>query len=117
MHTVTSGATPDDPQNAKLFDTSMIMQGKSAQIKTASLAPGDHPFHCTGTSIHERNTYHYWLENIKSFYFFVLYSNYLPATTLGYTIVFNLHLKNYFNFYLRYIPFVHSLENALLINY
>src|SRR6476646_1121711 len=46
-HTVTSGATPDDPQNAKLFDTSMIMPGKSAQIKTASLAPGDHPFHCT----------------------------------------------------------------------
>ena len=47
VHTVTSGATPDDPQNAKLFDTSMIMPGKSAQIKTASLAPGDHPFHCT----------------------------------------------------------------------
>jgi cytochrome c oxidase subunit 2 len=47
VHTVTSGATPDDPQNAKLFDTSMIMQGKTAQIKTASLAPGDHPFHCT----------------------------------------------------------------------
>src|SRR6476469_7006042 len=47
VHTVTSGATPDDPQNAKLFDTSMIMQGKTAQIKTASLAPGDYPFHCT----------------------------------------------------------------------
>jgi cytochrome c oxidase subunit 2 len=47
VHTVTSGATPDDPQNAKLFDTSMIMQGKTAQIKTASLAPGNYPFHCT----------------------------------------------------------------------
>jgi len=47
VHTVTSGATPDDPQNAKLFDTSMIMQGKTAQIKTASLAPGDYSYHCT----------------------------------------------------------------------
>jgi cytochrome c oxidase subunit II len=46
-HTATNGATPDDPQNAKLFDTSLILPGKSAQIKTASLAPGDYPFHCT----------------------------------------------------------------------
>ncbi len=46
-HTATNGATPDDPQNAKLFDTSLIMPGKSAQIKTASMAPGDYPFHCT----------------------------------------------------------------------
>ena len=46
-HTATSGTAPDDPQNAKLFDTSLILPGKSAQIKTASLAPGDHPFHCT----------------------------------------------------------------------
>jgi len=46
-HTATSGAAPDDPQNAKLFDTSLILPGKSAQIKTASLTPGDHPFHCT----------------------------------------------------------------------
>ena len=46
-HTATNGATPEDPQTAKLFDTSLIMPGKSAQIKTASLAPGDHPFHCT----------------------------------------------------------------------
>jgi plastocyanin len=47
IHTVTNGATPDDPQAGKLFDSSMIMQGKTAQIKTASLAPGDYPFHCT----------------------------------------------------------------------
>jgi cytochrome c oxidase subunit 2 len=46
-HTATNGATPDDPQTGKLFDTSLIMPGKSAQIKTASLAPGDYPFHCT----------------------------------------------------------------------
>ena len=45
-HTVTSGATPDDPKNAKLFDTSLIMPGKTAKINTASLAPGDYPFHC-----------------------------------------------------------------------
>jgi plastocyanin len=46
-HTATNGASPDDPQTGKLFDTSLIMPGKSAQIKTASLAPGDYPFHCT----------------------------------------------------------------------
>lgn len=46
-HTATNGATPDDPQTAKLFDTSLILPGKSAQIKTASLAPGDYPYHCT----------------------------------------------------------------------
>ena len=36
-HTATNGATPEDPQTAKLFDTSLIMPGKSAQIKTAEL--------------------------------------------------------------------------------
>ena len=46
-HTATNGATPDDPQTGKLFDTSLILAGKSAQIKTASLAPGDYKFHCT----------------------------------------------------------------------
>jgi plastocyanin len=46
-HTATNGATPDDPQVGKLFDTSLILAGKSAQIKTASLAPGDYKFHCT----------------------------------------------------------------------
>ncbi len=46
-HTATNGATPDDPQTAKSFDTSIIMPGKSTQIKTASLAPGDYPYHCT----------------------------------------------------------------------
>jgi plastocyanin len=46
-HTATNGATPDAPDSAKLFDTSLIMPGKSAQIKTDTLAPGDYPFHCT----------------------------------------------------------------------
>ena len=46
-HTVTNGASPDDPQTGKLFDTSLIMAGKTAQIKTANLAPGDYKFHCS----------------------------------------------------------------------
>lgn len=46
-HTVTSGASPDDPQNAKSFDTSIIMVGKTAKIITSTLSPGDYPFHCT----------------------------------------------------------------------
>ena len=46
-HTVTNGASPDDPKTGKLFDTSLIMAGKTAQIKTANLAPGDYKFHCS----------------------------------------------------------------------
>ena len=30
-HTATNGATPDDPTIAKLFDTSLILPGKSAR--------------------------------------------------------------------------------------
>jgi plastocyanin len=33
--------------NGKSFDSSIIMPKKSAKINTASLAPGDYPFHCT----------------------------------------------------------------------
>jgi cytochrome c oxidase subunit II len=39
VHTVTSDTTK--------FDTSLVMAGKSAQIKTSTLAPGDYPYHCT----------------------------------------------------------------------
>ncbi len=46
-HTVTSGASPDDPKNAKSFDTSLIMPGKTAKINTSTLEPGDYPYHCT----------------------------------------------------------------------
>ena len=46
-HTVTSGSSATDPKNGKLFDTSLIMPGKTAKINTASLAPGTYPFHYT----------------------------------------------------------------------
>jgi cytochrome c oxidase subunit II len=46
-HTVTSGSSATDPKNGKLFDTSLIMPGKTAKIDTAKLAPGTYPFHCT----------------------------------------------------------------------
>ena len=46
-HTVTSGKGPNDPNNAKEFDTSIIEAGKTADIQTTSLTPGEHPFFCT----------------------------------------------------------------------
>jgi cytochrome c oxidase subunit 2 len=46
-HTVTSGTGPSDPTSAKSFDTSIIEAGATADISTASLAPGDFPYHCT----------------------------------------------------------------------
>jgi len=46
-HTATSGTGPEDPNSAKLFDTSIIMAGDTAQIDTNSLEPGDYNFHCT----------------------------------------------------------------------
>ena len=46
-HTATSGTGPEDPNSAKLFDTSIIMAGDKAQINTDSLEPGDYDYHCT----------------------------------------------------------------------
>jgi plastocyanin len=46
-NTVTSGISPDDPQNAKSFDTGTITPGNSAKIDTSALDPGNYPFHCT----------------------------------------------------------------------
>jgi len=46
-HTATSGTGPEDPNSGKLFDTSIIMAGETAQIDTASLEPGDYDYHCT----------------------------------------------------------------------
>jgi plastocyanin len=46
-HTATSGTGPEDPNSAKLFDTSIIMAGDKAQIDTGSLEPGDYDYHCT----------------------------------------------------------------------
>lgn len=39
-HTVTS-------DKGKLFDSGLIMPGKTIKVNTASLAPGTYPFHCT----------------------------------------------------------------------
>ncbi len=46
-HTATSGTGPEDPNSAKLFDTSIIMAGDTAQINTDSLEPADYAYHCT----------------------------------------------------------------------
>ena len=46
-HTATSGSGPEDPNSAKLFDTSIIMAGDTAQIDTASLEPADYAYFCT----------------------------------------------------------------------
>ncbi len=46
LHTVTSGKTLEDPNKGKMFDTSMINPGATAKISTASLNPGEYPFHC-----------------------------------------------------------------------
>jgi plastocyanin len=46
-HTVTSGTGPTDPNNAKQFDTSIIEAGKTADIQTTNLSPGQYPFFCS----------------------------------------------------------------------
>ncbi|MGB7664303.1 MAG: hypothetical protein WBL67_16320 [Nitrososphaeraceae archaeon] len=46
-HTATSGSGPEDPESGSQFDTSIIDAGATAQINTASLAAGDHPFYCS----------------------------------------------------------------------
>ena len=46
-HTATNGKDASDPTSGKLFDTSIINAGSTAQISTAKLNPGDYPFHCT----------------------------------------------------------------------
>jgi plastocyanin len=46
-HTVTNGKDASDPTSGKLFDTSIINAGSTAQISTAKLTPGDYPFHCS----------------------------------------------------------------------
>jgi plastocyanin len=46
-HTVTSGASPGDPDAGQLFDTSIMMAGATAEIETSAIEPGEYPFHCT----------------------------------------------------------------------
>ena len=45
-HTVTNGESGSDPNSGKLFDTSIINGGDSAEIDTASVDAGAHPFYC-----------------------------------------------------------------------
>jgi cytochrome c oxidase subunit II len=46
-HTVTSGASPGEPDAGQLFDTSIIMAAGTADIDTSTVEAGEHPFHCT----------------------------------------------------------------------
>ena len=58
-HTVTNGESGSDPNSGKLFDTSIINGGDSAEIDTSTVDAGAHPFYCmvhpymTGTLIIE----------------------------------------------------------------
>jgi plastocyanin len=45
-HTVTNGKDATDPNMGKLFDTSIINAGDSANIVTADLKPGEYAFFC-----------------------------------------------------------------------
>jgi cytochrome c oxidase subunit II len=46
-HTVTNGKDATDPTMGKLFDTSIINAGDSAEIVTASMDPGEYAFFCS----------------------------------------------------------------------
>lgn len=45
-HTVTNGNDATDPNMGKLFDTSIINAGDSAEIVTADLQPGEYTYFC-----------------------------------------------------------------------
>jgi cytochrome c oxidase subunit 2 len=45
-HTVTNGESGSDPNSGKLFDTSIINGGDSAEIDTSTVDAGAHPFYC-----------------------------------------------------------------------
>ena len=46
-HTVTNGAGPNDPNSAKMFDTSLIMGGEAAILQTEEIDAGDYAYYCT----------------------------------------------------------------------
>jgi plastocyanin len=46
-HTVTHGAGPDDPNSAKIFDTSLIMGGEAGIIQTEEVDAGEYTYYCT----------------------------------------------------------------------
>ncbi len=45
-HTVTNGKSGSDPTSGKLFDTSIINGGDKAEIDTATVDAGTHPYYC-----------------------------------------------------------------------
>ena len=45
-HTVTSGASPQDPTAGQTFDTSLINGGESATLSLAQVAAGQYDYHC-----------------------------------------------------------------------
>ena len=45
-HTVTNGESGSDPNSGKLFDTSIINGGDSAEIDTSAVDAGTHPYYC-----------------------------------------------------------------------
>ena len=46
-HTVTNGEGPNDPNSAKIFDTSLIMGGEAGILQTEEIDAGEHPYYCT----------------------------------------------------------------------
>jgi len=46
-HTVTSGKDPNDPDHGKLFDTSVILGGKTATIDLSKVDPGEYNYFCS----------------------------------------------------------------------
>jgi plastocyanin len=46
-HTVTNGAGPNDPNSAKIFDTSLIMGGQAGILQTEEIDAGEYAFYCT----------------------------------------------------------------------
>ena len=45
-HSVTNGAGPNDPNSAKIFDTSLIMGGESGILQTEEVDAGDYTYYC-----------------------------------------------------------------------
>lgn len=45
-HTVTNGESGSDPNSGKLFDTGIINGGDSAELDTATIDAGTHPYYC-----------------------------------------------------------------------
>jgi plastocyanin len=46
-HTVTNGAGLNDPNSAKIFDTSLIMGGESGILQTEEVDAGEYTYYCT----------------------------------------------------------------------